>query len=87
MRAAAVKIDNYRQWLSGRRLRRDPDEIAATNLLMGNRELMVARRKCCGGRVAPRVSRPDERDQERERGSNHLMLAGFGQSRRRNVTV
>jgi hypothetical protein len=33
------------------------------------------------------VSRPDERDQERERSSNHLKLAGFGQSRRRNVTV
>jgi len=44
MRAAAVKIDNYRQWLSSRRLRRDPDEIAAAHLLMGDRELMVARR-------------------------------------------
>ena len=66
MRAAAVKIDHYRQWLSGRRLRRNPDEIAATILLMGDRELMVARRECCGVRIAPRVSGPDEHDQERE---------------------
>ena len=66
MRAAAVKVDYDRQRRSGNRLRRNAHQIAAAHLLMGDRELMVARRKCCGGCIAPRVSSPDERDQERE---------------------
>ena len=63
---AAVKIQYERQCRSARYLRRISHEIAATKLLMGDRELMVARRECCGVRIAPRVSGPDEHDQERE---------------------
>ena len=73
MRAAAVKIDHDRQWRSGSCLRRNAHEIAATDLLMSNRELMVARRERCGGNIRPRESGTGERDKEpeRDRGSNH----------------
>ncbi len=87
MPAAAVKIDHDWQWVSGRRLWRNPDEVAAAKLLMGNLELVVAGRKRCGGRTRPRESGTGERDKNQKWGSDHRTLETMELLRRRNVTV
>ena len=75
MRAATMEIDHHRQCRSARRMRRNSHEIAATQLLMGDRELMIARRERCSSRIPSgdngtgKCDKEPERD--RDRGSNH----------------